>query len=110
MNWKKALILVLAGILLLPTVLFLVVGINMVVSYPPGHHDFKEGLLALIPSAIMLVLILLATWGLLKLNWVKGTLKSELLCPKCSYNMAGLSATKCPECGAEFTIDQLQQG
>jgi uncharacterized paraquat-inducible protein A len=28
-------------------------------------------------------------------------------CPICGYNMTGLSAAHCPECGAKFTLDQL---
>jgi DNA-directed RNA polymerase subunit RPC12/RpoP len=107
MNWKKALILVPAGILLLIALFFVVLGIKMVCTNPPGHHDFKEGLLALIPGSIMSVLIALATWGLLKLDWVKGKGNSEVSCPSCGYNMAGLSQAKCPECGHEFTLDQL---
>lgn len=28
-------------------------------------------------------------------------------CPNCHYDMTGLRETRCPECGAEFTIDEL---
>ena len=28
-------------------------------------------------------------------------------CPACNYNMAGLRESKCPECGASLTLDQL---
>jgi hypothetical protein len=28
-------------------------------------------------------------------------------CPICGYNMTGLTAAECPECGAKFTLDQL---
>lgn len=30
-----------------------------------------------------------------------------LPCPSCSYNLSGLRESKCPECGAAFTLDQL---
>ncbi|MBI1338401.1 MAG: hypothetical protein GC164_15775 [Phycisphaera sp.] len=33
--------------------------------------------------------------------------KSELPCPECGYNLAGLREAKCPECGCTFTLDQL---
>ena len=28
-------------------------------------------------------------------------------CLKCGYNLSGLSHCRCPECGAEFRLDQL---
>jgi hypothetical protein len=28
-------------------------------------------------------------------------------CPTCGYDMTGLKGTRCPECGSEFTIDEL---
>jgi uncharacterized paraquat-inducible protein A len=28
-------------------------------------------------------------------------------CPNCTYNMTGLSAARCPECGTEYTLEAL---
>jgi len=28
-------------------------------------------------------------------------------CPRCGYNLSGLSQCRCPECGAEYSLDQL---
>jgi uncharacterized membrane protein YfcA len=30
-----------------------------------------------------------------------------LVCPACGYNLTGLREARCPECGAEFTLDAL---
>ena len=30
-----------------------------------------------------------------------------IVCPTCGYNLTGLTATRCPECGTQFTLDQL---
>jgi hypothetical protein len=30
-----------------------------------------------------------------------------VVCPTCGYNLTGLKGTRCPECGNEFTLDQL---
>lgn len=30
-----------------------------------------------------------------------------LACPKCGYNMTGLHQARCPECGTQFTLDEL---
>jgi hypothetical protein len=32
---------------------------------------------------------------------------SALVCPTCGYNLTGLTDTRCPECGTQFTLDQL---
>jgi hypothetical protein len=28
-------------------------------------------------------------------------------CPKCGYNMTGLKQARCPECGTQYTLDEL---
>ena len=30
-----------------------------------------------------------------------------VVCPNCGYNLTGLREARCPECGAQFTLDQL---
>ena len=30
-----------------------------------------------------------------------------IACPTCGYNLTGLREAKCPECGSQFTLDQL---
>jgi hypothetical protein len=30
-----------------------------------------------------------------------------LFCPRCGYNMTGLQLARCPECGAQFTLNEL---
>jgi hypothetical protein len=32
---------------------------------------------------------------------------TTILCPVCGYNLTGLNTTRCPECGRQFTIDEL---
>ncbi|UCD29853.1 MAG: hypothetical protein JSV03_05070 [Planctomycetota bacterium] len=31
----------------------------------------------------------------------------DLRCPRCDYRMVGLKESRCPECGQQYTIDQL---
>jgi hypothetical protein len=33
--------------------------------------------------------------------------KLDVLCPGCGYRMVGLRESRCPECGAEYTLDEL---
>ena len=32
---------------------------------------------------------------------------SVIACPLCGYNLAGLTEARCPECGANYTLEQL---
>jgi hypothetical protein len=38
---------------------------------------------------------------------VRASGKSAVACPKCGYNMTGLTESRCPECGTKFTLDEL---
>ena len=31
----------------------------------------------------------------------------DVTCPACGYSLVGLSECRCPECGEQFTIEQL---
>jgi len=33
--------------------------------------------------------------------------RDAIVCPTCGYNLTGLREARCPECGTQFTIDQL---
>ena len=35
---------------------------------------------------------------------------TSIVCPTCGYNMTGLKGTRCPECGSEFTLDEILAG
>ena len=41
---------------------------------------------------------------------LKGTQKSAVVCPNCGYNLTGLQNTRCPECGTQYTLDELLLG
>lgn len=38
---------------------------------------------------------------------LKGASSQTIAWPNCGYNLTGLRATKCPECGTTYTIDEL---
>jgi len=38
---------------------------------------------------------------------ISGTNADAVTCPTCGYNLTGLSDTRCPECGAKFTLNEL---
>ncbi|MCZ6816087.1 MAG: hypothetical protein O7F76_05225 [Planctomycetota bacterium] len=33
--------------------------------------------------------------------------ESAIACPNCGYNMTGLRQARCPECGTQYTLDEL---
>ena len=36
-----------------------------------------------------------------------GAGRDAIVCPNCGYNLTGLSAARCPECGRQYTINEL---
>jgi hypothetical protein len=36
-----------------------------------------------------------------------GRNRQALVCPNCGYNLTGLTTARCPECGAQYTVDEL---
>jgi hypothetical protein len=72
-----------------------------------------------------LPLAMLIGGGLVPIVWVLGTVlvwkessqerlerlktygTDAVCCPVCGYNMTGLREARCPECGGQFTIDEL---
>ena len=38
---------------------------------------------------------------------VSGEVPISLDCPECGYSMVGLTSSRCPECGREYTLDEL---
>jgi hypothetical protein len=38
---------------------------------------------------------------------LSNTGRDAVVCPTCGYNLTGLKEPRCPECGSQFTLDQL---
>ncbi len=38
---------------------------------------------------------------------IRQSASDVLFCPRCGYNMTGLQLARCPECGAQFTLNEL---
>src|SRR4051794_10903304 len=36
----------------------------------------------------------------------EGGNRQAIVCPACGYNLTGLTSTRCPECGAQYTVDE----
>lgn len=63
--------------------------------------------------------VVCASAGLTLLMWIRLYLRNgrralydeagvlDLCCPECQYSMVGLKQARCPECGREYTLDEL---
>lgn len=66
-------------------------------------------------GAILLVLLTLGVTALgAALVWRNGYVRgwraprtNPPLCPRCKYDLSGLSHCRCPECGTEYRLDEL---
>ncbi len=57
-------------------------------------------------------LALLAAFLVWRDGYVRGWRSSRTrppACPSCGYNLSGLTRCRCPECGTEYSIDELWQ-
>jgi len=64
--------------------------------------------------ALLVMLTLLVTGMMALLIWRDGFKKgwrssrvSPPMCLQCGYNMSGLTQCRCPECGKDYTLDEL---
>jgi DNA-directed RNA polymerase subunit RPC12/RpoP len=84
---------------------------GVIVSSVLGHGDTSFGIF--LGGVIAMLLWLFATVFLWRetaaerAEQVKASSKSAITCPTCGYNLTGLTESRCPECGAKFTLDEL---
>lgn len=91
------------------TVFSLVGGMAVLLAMTPAGHDWALTAGTLCVPAFWVVGVVIAwrdspdehrtrthasSWGL-------------ILCPKCGYDLTGLTHSKCPECGTPYTLEEL---
>ena len=75
----------------------------------PNDTDFAS----FVGSATAPLLWLVATTFLWRETAVEraqrlgATAECAITCPNCGYNLTGLTDTRCPECGARYTLNEL---
>lgn len=82
------------------------------VSIVAGAFDIPVGVVA---GVFLLVVICTGTAMLgLYIVWRRGYVRGWRAsrgagprCPRCGYNMTGLTRCRCPECGGEFGLDEM---
>ncbi len=84
---------------------------GFIVSEIIGRHDEELGVFVGLVMAIMLWLIATVfIWRETpaeRVERIKSAARATITCPTCGYNLTGLNIARCPECGSEFTLDQL---
>jgi len=54
------------------------------------------------------VLVCVLVWLLVRLTLPKFVMQDGTLCPGCAYCLIGVTEMRCPECGREFTYDEIE--
>lgn len=72
------------------------------------------GLWIVVGVGVLVLLTLFVTILAILLFWRNGYVRgwraaraAPPLCPKCGYDLSGLSHCRCPECGAEYRLEEL---
>ncbi|MCB9857611.1 MAG: hypothetical protein H6818_18160 [Phycisphaerales bacterium] len=72
------------------------------------EEEYLIAAVLLIAAAIITFIWMRYTATILRGNPVFGRDRQiNVECPKCGYSLVGLSTLRCPECGADYTIDEL---
>ena len=56
------------------------------------------------------ILVALAVFMVWRRGYRRGWARARSVpptCPRCGYNLSGLTRCRCPECGTEYKLDQL---
>jgi hypothetical protein len=74
-------------------------------------HDESFGIfiggLVAIPLWLVATILLWRETALERAERIRQSASDVLFCPRCGYNMTGLHMARCPECGAQYTLNQL---
>ena len=68
---------------------------------------------ALDPRWLEIVGLVATLIGLIAVSWRRTAHflvdfgRHVIPCPRCGYNLTGLREAQCPECGADFTLDEI---
>ena len=63
-----------------------------------------------IPIWLLITLLLWRETSAERAERLRQSTGKTLFCPSCGYNMTGLYEARCPECGSQYTLDQLLAG
>lgn len=106
MKILKSILLAINGIMLFASLLAVLIAVTQLVI---NGFNYRDAYLWVIAGTLCIFLFAYINRWLHHPNRFEFRTKSqEMSCPSCGYSMRGLYEARCPECGAEFTIDQLK--
>ena len=82
------------------------IAVGSVVRASSGFSTFVGGILAIVLWLIATVLIWRETPAE-RAQRLAASPASAISCPNCGYNLTGLTESRCPECGSQFTLNEL---
>ena len=68
--------------------------------------DAGVGLLVVLTAGLTLLATFLVWRDGYRRGWWSAR-EAPPTCPKCGYNLSGLTQCRCPECGTEYRLDEL---
>ena len=102
-------IITISGMAILLCLANIAMGLLTIFKFDPASSEYEDGQAMILAGGSLLLAVPLITWLALQLlKYLPTQQKPEICCPKCEYNMRGLTEAKCPECGEQFTLDQLK--
>ncbi|MBV8780233.1 MAG: hypothetical protein JO353_02440 [Phycisphaerae bacterium] len=78
-----------------------------VVRFSTGSFGAFLGTMAAPISWLILTVIVWRETPAERRQRIRAANGSAIICPNCGYNLTGLNGTRCPECGSQFTLDEL---
>lgn len=74
----------------------------------PSFDLITLGVLVLIGiTALAAALVVFLIWRNGYVRGWRGARSAAPACPACGYNLSGLTHCRCPECGQEYTLEEL---
>jgi hypothetical protein len=83
--------------------------IGAAVYFVLPYEQFIGGFLGIACGSVIWIIMTIVLWRETteeRAARLRGV-RDAIVCPNCGYNLTGLAGTRCPECGSQYTIDEL---
>ena len=96
-----------ATILVLVAGAFLAAAVNLILPDPRDELGILSASMFVPIAWLIATVFLWRETALERRSRLAASPQRTVSCPTCGYNLTGLTATRCPECGKQSTLDEL---